>query len=230
MERDLTTSAPDDGAPPAGEAHSAVSWGAVIAGAVAALAASFALMAVAAGFGLKLGSPWPGGRSDLADFSPILGSSMIAVQVLSSAPGGYLAGRLRTKWTNVHGHEVHFRDTAHGLLAWAVSTLMGVVLAASVLTPLTERTAVAAAVQSDVAASAAGAVPNAGARPDPAALQRRADRDANIAAQFSLFMGIGLLLGAFTGCVAAAIGGLRRDEMHATFWTEYARAGGAVRP
>ena len=44
--------------------------------------------------------------------------------------GGYLAGRLRTKWTGVHTDEVYFRDTAHGLLSWATS----VVVTAAVLT------------------------------------------------------------------------------------------------
>ena len=41
----------------------------------------------------------------------------------ASAIGGYIAGRLRTKWVGVHTHEVYFRDTAHGFLAWSVATL-----------------------------------------------------------------------------------------------------------
>ena len=44
--------------------------------------------------------------------------------------GGYLAGRLRTKWVDVHTDEVYFRDTAHGFLAWAV----GLVITAAFLT------------------------------------------------------------------------------------------------
>ena len=158
----------------------------------------------------------------------MLGASMIVIQVLASALGGYLAGRLRTKWTGVHGHEVHFRDTAHGLLTWAASTLAGVILAVTVLAPLTQGTTAAvvasAAVQGPAATTAADA-PVAGSVVDPMVLQRRAEREANLAAQFSLFMAIGLLLGAFTACVAAAIGGLRRDEMHARFWTEQSRVG-----
>jgi hypothetical protein len=234
MEQDLSTSAVNDLAPPASETQSAVSWGAVFAGAAVALALSFVLVALAAGFRLKLASPWPIARSDLAGFTPILGSSMIVIQVVSSALGGYLAGRLRTKWTNVHDHEVHFRDTAHGLLAWAVATVMGVVIAATVLAPLarptTEAMVSSAAVQNDVPALAAGDVANANAPVDAAALRARAERDANIAAQFSFFMGIGLLLGAFTACVAAAIGGLRREEMHGKFWTEHARVARPVGP
>ncbi len=205
MERDLSTSAIDH------EAQSAVSWPAILAGAVAALAISFVLMGLAAGFGLKLASPWPGARPALAGFTPILGAWMIAVQVLSSALGGYLAGRLRTKWLNVHTHEVHFRDTAHGLLVWAASTVAGAVLVATLLVPPAEVVTVAAGV-------------------DSATLQLAAERQANIAAQFSLFMAVGLLLGAFVASVAAAIGGLRRDEMHATFWDQHGRVERPVRP
>ncbi|THD59278.1 hypothetical protein [Phenylobacterium sp.] len=119
------------------ETQSAVSWGAVVAGSVAALAVSVVLMALAAGFGLELAGPWPGSMGRIDHFTPVLGAWMIVVQVLSAALGGYLAGRLRTRWTNVHGHEVHFRDTAHGLLVWATSTVAGVVLATAVLAPAT---------------------------------------------------------------------------------------------
>jgi hypothetical protein len=198
MEPNLSTAAIAD------ESQSAVSWGAILAGAVAALALSFVLMGLAAGFGLKLASPWPGARPSLAGFTPVLGAWTMVVQVLSSALGGYLAGRLRTKWLNVHTHEVHFRDTAHGLLVWAVSTLAGVVLVATLLAPTPEVVAAAVVV-------------------DPALLQIAAERQANIAAQFSLFMAVGLLLGAFVASVAAAIGGLRRDEMHTTYWDQHGR-------
>jgi hypothetical protein len=176
------------------EPQSAVSWAAVFAGAVAALALSFVLLGLATGFGMKLASPWPGAHPGFSDFNPILGAWMVVVQVLSSALGGYLAGRLRTKWLNVHTHEVHFRDTAHGFLVWALATVAGVALVAHMAPP------------ADLAGTAAVL--------DPVALQRQA----NIAAQASLFMAVGLLLSAFTASVAAAIGGLRRDEMHGVFW------------
>ncbi|HEV7384925.1 MAG TPA: hypothetical protein VGN89_08600 [Phenylobacterium sp.] len=198
MERDLSTPAIAD------EVQSAVSWPAILAGAVAALAISLVLMGLAAGFGLKLASPWPGAHPSLSGFTPILGAWMMGVQVLSSALGGYLAGRLRTKWLNVHTHEVHFRDTAHGFLVWALSTVAGVLLVATLLAPPPEAVTAVAVV-------------------DPALLQVAAERQANIAAQFSLFMSVGLLLGAFVASVAAAIGGLRRDEMHTAFWDRHGR-------
>ena len=45
-------------------------------------------------------------------------------QIVASGLGGYIAGRLRVKWANMHGDEVYFRDTAHGFLAWCVATLV----------------------------------------------------------------------------------------------------------
>src|SRR5581483_8597924 len=51
-------------------------------------------------------------------------------QWIASGIGGYLAGRLRTKWTGLHTDEVFFRDTAHGFLAWALGTVMMVLLLA----------------------------------------------------------------------------------------------------
>src|SRR6185437_2729295 len=140
----------------------------------------------------------------------------VAIQVIASALGGYLAGRLRTKWVNVHTHEVHFRDTAHGLLTWALATLAGVILAATVMAPAVDRVA-------EPAMAAAATVV------DAARLAADEKRAADQAAQFSLFMGVGLLLGAFTASVAAAIGGLRRDEMHAVFWRDRT-AGGVAAP
>jgi hypothetical protein len=215
MERDLTTGAVTGLSAAPHEAQSAVSWAAIFAGAATALATAFVLLALAAGFGLKLASPWPDLRAPAEDFTPIAGAVLAVVQVLSAAFGGYLAGRLRTKWVNVHDHEVHFRDTAHGLLVWALSTVAGVALAAAVMVPAAAHAPTPAGVIATV---------------DLATAQAQAARAANLAAQASLFMGIGLLLSAFTASVAAGLGGLRRDEMHATFWSDPARARGPAAP
>ena len=229
MERDLSPGAISDLAHAPEGAQSAVSWGAVLAGAVAALALSFVLLALAMGFGLQMASPWPGARPMPAGFTPVAGAILVAIQVISAGLGGYLAGRLRTRWTHVHGHEVHFRDTAHGLLVWAVSTVAGVLLATAVVAPAAGQAgavaAAAAAVQASAPQVADAAAP---ATPDPAVVRLEADRARNLAAQMSLFMGVGLLLSAFIASVAAAIGGLRRDDMHNHYWTERARIGGAA--
>jgi hypothetical protein len=53
------------------------------------------------------------------------------VEWISSGLGGYVTGRLRTKWVGLHTHEVFFRDTAHGFLTWAVASVIGALILAS---------------------------------------------------------------------------------------------------
>lgn len=100
-----------------------VSWGAVFAGAAAAAALSFILLILGIGLGLSSISPY--NYSSTAIGWPTI-AWLIFMQFAAAGIGGYMAGRLRTKWASVHGDEVHFRDTAHGLLAWAVATLLTV--------------------------------------------------------------------------------------------------------
>lgn len=104
-----------------------VSWGAVLAGAAAAAALSFILLILGVGLGLSSVSPWSFNAT-------AIGVSTIAwlafMQLAASGIGGYMAGRLRVKWSAIHTDEVHFRDTAHGLLAWAVATLITVAVLA----------------------------------------------------------------------------------------------------
>jgi hypothetical protein len=112
------------------EAHSSgVSWGAVVAGAFVAAALSLALLALGTGIGLSAVSPWANGAS-AARIGRTAIIWLVLMQLIASSVGGYLAGRLRTKWVNVHTHEVYFRDTAHGFLVWAV----GLVITAAFLT------------------------------------------------------------------------------------------------
>ncbi len=109
---------------------SGVSWSAVFAGAVVTAALSLILLALGTGIGLSLSSPWAnaGASASTIGISAIMW--LVLVQLIASSIGGYLAGRLRTKWVNVHSHEVYFRDTAHGFLVWAV----GLVVTAAFLT------------------------------------------------------------------------------------------------
>ena len=190
---------------------SPVSWSAILAGAAASLGAAAALTSVLAGFGFKASTPWVLNRG-LAEFTPALGAGLVTVQVLSGALGGYLAGRLRTRWPDAHADEVHFRDTAHGLLVWAVATVVGAILATTVLAPYADGLAapseVARLLQAHVAAGDAGLAQAA----EAAAVQAKRVND--VAAQSAFFLGLGLLLSAFIAAVAAALGGLQREEMH----------------
>src|SRR5450756_2340902 len=96
---------------------SAVSWGAIMAGAAAAAALSLILLILGIGLGLSSASPWAhqGVSATTFGVSTILWVTL--TQLVASGMGGYLAGRLRTKWVEVHTDEVYFRDTAHGFLA-----------------------------------------------------------------------------------------------------------------
>lgn len=102
----------------------AVSWQAVVSGALVAAATSIILMLVGSGLGFAVVSPWSGAGASVTTFAVGAGVWLVVVQWLSSALGGYMAGRLRTKWVALHTDEVFFRDTAHGLLAWALSTVI----------------------------------------------------------------------------------------------------------
>jgi hypothetical protein len=106
-------------------AASGVSWAAVTAGAFAAAALSLILLALGAGAGLSSLSPFStsGASATVVGVGALL--FLCIVQIISSGVGGYLAGRLRTKWVDLHTDEVYFRDTAHGFLAWCVALVMG---------------------------------------------------------------------------------------------------------
>lgn len=104
--------------------HSGVSWAAVAAGAVGAAALSLLLVAFGAGIGFSAISPWSDTGVSASTFQIGTGIYLIILSVMSSAIGGYLAGRLRTKVVGLHTNEVFFRDTAHGFLAWAFATLI----------------------------------------------------------------------------------------------------------
>jgi hypothetical protein len=109
--------------------QSAVSWAAILAGAFVAGATSMVLLALGTGLGFASASPWPGAHPSAATFTIMTGIWLIIIQWAASGVGGYLTGRLRTRWIGVHTHEVFFRDTAHGFLAWAVATVMVALLA-----------------------------------------------------------------------------------------------------
>ena len=124
---------------------SAVSWAAIIAGAVAATSASLLLLALGSGLGLISASPWPGVGASAGAVTALAAAWFVAVQWIASGLGGYLTGRLRTRWVGTHDHEVFFRDTAHGFVTWALATIVLALLIAA---------AASAAVGTDVRAGA----------------------------------------------------------------------------
>lgn len=138
---------------------SAVSWGSIWAGAAAAAGISLLLFTLAAGLGLASLSPWSNEGTSATTFTVMAAAVFIVIQWAASGVGGYLTGRMRTKWTALHTHEVAFRDTAHGLAMWAVATLlMAFVMSSAAFTAITgavKATASVASTAAQVTATAA---------------------------------------------------------------------------
>lgn len=109
---------------------SAASWPSIFAGAFVAASATVMLVALGSGIGFASISPWSGHGVSVATFAVSTAIWIIVTQWIAAALGGYIAGRLRTRWVGTHTHEVFFRDTAHGLITWAVATILVAVVAA----------------------------------------------------------------------------------------------------
>ncbi len=170
--------------------QAAVSWPAVLAGAFVAAAVTMILLLLGTGLGFASINPWPAHSMAAAEFAASSAIWLIVTQWVSAAAGGYLAGRLRTRWIGTHTHEVFFRDTAHGLLTWAVATVLvaAAVVAAALVTSLS-------AGSREVVAAAAAGVP-----------------ESKAAAPAAVYTALSMLVGAFIASVSAALGGRLRDE------------------
>ena len=149
---------------------SAVSWAAIIAGALTSSAFSIVLIALGAGLGLVSISPWSNSGVSATTFGFLAIAWFTAIQLFSSGLGGYIAGRLRANWVGSHTDEVFFRDTAHGLLVWALGTILSAMLLTSAVETVIGGAAQAggAAVQG-VASAASSAVGTAAKGADPTA-------------------------------------------------------------
>ena len=140
----------------AGETQrSGVSWAAIFAGAVSAAALSLILALLGTGLGFSTLSPYEDHSAVVMGVSAILWISLTSI--IASGIGGYMAGRLRVKWATVHNNEVFFRDTAHGLLAWAVATLLTAAMFGSALTSAISGAATAGAGVAKTVATAGAA-------------------------------------------------------------------------
>jgi hypothetical protein len=167
----------------------AVSWGAIIAGAMVAVSVSLVLVILGAGLGLSSLTPLADRGLSARSLTVAATIWLIVTQWLSAGLGGYIAGRLRPRWLATHGHEVFFRDTAHGLVTWAVATVIVLAMLSG-------------------SASVVSAGPPAGVQLDAVA----AEAARQSAAAAALYTALSLLIGAFIASVAAAIGGRLRDE------------------
>jgi hypothetical protein len=106
-----------------------ISWGAVMAGAIAASALTFVLITFGAAIGLAIASPSATWRDTSVALALLSGLWLLLTAVASFALGGYLAGRLRATWDTTAADEVEFRDGIHGVLVWGLAILIGASLA-----------------------------------------------------------------------------------------------------
>ncbi len=132
----VNTTYPDTRLPLPATSSSAVSWGAIFAGAAAAASLSLILLMLGAGLGLTSVSPWESRGLDAGTVGIAAIAWLTFTQIVASGMGGYLAGRLRTKWIDTHTDEVYFRDTAHGFLSWAVAALVSAALLTSTMSAI----------------------------------------------------------------------------------------------
>jgi hypothetical protein len=111
--------------------RSAVSWAAIFAGTAVAISISLVLLTLGSGLGLASLTPSVRSAGSAGSLAALVAVWIVVVQWLSAASGGYVTGRLRTRWVGTHTHEVFFRDTAHGFVTWAVATAIVALVIAS---------------------------------------------------------------------------------------------------
>jgi hypothetical protein len=129
----------------------AVSWGAIAAGAVAAAGFGLFLIEFGVGVGLSIVSPWAESGPSATTIGWAAGICLLMISIMSSALGGYIAGRLRRSWLAIHSDEAYLRDTAHGLVTWAFATIISATLLATAATSLTTSVVQGASAKADTA-------------------------------------------------------------------------------
>ena len=202
--------------------NSAVSWGAIVAGAAAGASLSLILLILGVGLGLSSISPWANEGISAGSFGISTIIWLTITQLLSSALGGYLAGRLRTKWVDVQSDEVYFRDTAHGFLSWAIASLataallasfVGAVIggSASVVSGIGHTATMAA--MADMEQPVSDMYKRVQSEIQSTAVSKREAAEAarEASAYAALWIFIALLIGAFSSSLAATFGGKQRD-------------------
>jgi hypothetical protein len=132
-----------------------VQWGAIVAGALAAAALATVLHGFAAAIGLAVSSTAPTWRDASLALVLLSGLYLILTALAAYGLGGYVAARIRAPLTPASSEEVEFRDGIHGLLVWALATVLAVLLAFAAAQSLT-RLAAPAGGSAGPAASVAG--------------------------------------------------------------------------
>ena len=105
-----------------------IEWGPIVAGALLAAALSFVLLTFGAAIGLSATSPWPNVGLSGKVIASLAIFWVLAQQIGAFLAGGYVAGRMRTRWAETPQSEAEFRDGLHGGLVWALGIVIGAAL------------------------------------------------------------------------------------------------------
>jgi hypothetical protein len=175
-----------------------VDWPAVAGGSVLAAAISIVLLQFGGAIGLSsqdFNAEQGVGAGLLALAT---GVWIVWVAAVSAMAGGYIAGRSRPRIGDASEHAVEFRDGMHGILVWALSTLIAAVGLGL------------AAIASGLVSSAAVADPAPATSPElQAALADYARRTGVV---FGFATAAGSVLAAAVAWFTATMGGQHRDE------------------
>jgi hypothetical protein len=222
--------------------QSAPSWPAVIIGAFVAIAASLILLMLGSDLGFAAILPGSNHEPLGPTFLVTAAIWLIVTQWISSGLGGYIAGRLQRRWHGVRTHGILFRDTARGLVTWAVATVVVAALigpsvhsmiagdarATPAIAPHVTRGSDSDQTTSDRRIGvyrilgnslATGSLPivdriyTSGVDAVRASVSG-SDAARKAATQAAIYAALGLLIGAYTAGVAAALGGRLRDVRH----------------
>src|SRR5262249_44835852 len=105
-----------------------IQWSPIVVGAFAAAALAFVMQSFAGAIGLAVSSTAPTWRAASLALVALSGLYLILAALISSAVGGYVAGRMRPRLAAGTPDEVEFRDGVHGGAAWALATLLAALL------------------------------------------------------------------------------------------------------
>jgi hypothetical protein len=122
-----------------------IQWSAIIAGAIGASALAFVLHTFAGAIGVSLSSTAPTWRDASVALVLLSGLYLVLTALASYGFGAYLAARLRAPVAGATDDN-EFRDGMHGLIVWALATLLTGLIALATIQAVTRLAAPAGAV------------------------------------------------------------------------------------
>lgn len=111
------------------DTHRKLSWGSIIAGAIVTSALFIIFVMFGLALGIAIGSPAPTWRDSSFPFWVLSGLYLVLAAIVSSAAGGYAAGRLHPHAPDPDLEENELRSGLHGLTVWALAVVIGAFLA-----------------------------------------------------------------------------------------------------